>query len=562
MRRLKLGIVARLLYLSISVAWAVYLFFAWQSDPIWIVHHVVFLAAVLLATYAVIFAGSAVAESGLYRKLFIHGRGGSARFAGPAAIFRHKWFFCRKAPIYLGKTHLKYDPWFLTQHVGIDDENHAITIAQPGSGKSTTAIWQNLVANPYPDSIFVLDPKGEHAALTRKHRERLGNVYILDPQGQLKGQGIKSQCYNPLDEIDVDAGDAKDRLADIAEACYVASGQHEHAHFRDMAQTLIAGLCAHVLSWPTFNPDQRNLPAVYDLLLKGRDDPDENDPFDQLLKEMSQNPAAGGAAQDAAFAITSAKDGERGGILTTTLRCLRWSSQDNMRTHLSRSDFSFDVLRKEVCTIYVVLDFADMAANKQGRYMRVLMNLAMRLARSTPMPQGRAAAGRRTLFILDEVGMLGDLRTIEDNYKILRSYRVKLWTLFQEYGTVEKCFENPTAIMSASTRQYFGVSEAKTAKHIEENLGQFVETRPAGTGDGRAYYESTKHLLTAQEVMDTLTQKELSQIVMTAGGTRFELRRIPVYPDRYRKRQAEQSSDSAGGWKQALDILKEGEATK
>lgn len=493
------------------------------------------IAVAVFVIYTALLAVSSIIESSLIRKLFIHGRGGSARFAGPAKSLANNWYFCRKAPIFLGTTLVKHDPWPFRQPIGVDDENHLVTIAQPGSGKSTTAIWQNLVAHPYPDSVFVLDPKGEHTRNTIKARSKLGATYVLDPQGQLADTDIPTMRFNPLGEIDVNAGDAKERLNEIADACYVSTGTaNEHPHFKDICIAMIAGVSAHVLTWPTYPPSTHNLPGVYDLILRGhvrgRAGPEPGEAFERLLDEMELNPAIGEAPMEAARVLRSAGRNEYGSIFTTLIRCLRWISSENMRQHLLSSDFRLSALRTDVSTVYVVLDFDDMAPEKQGRYMRVLMFLAMSVARKTPLPRVRDAAGRRTLFILDEVGMLGSMETIERNYKILRASKVKVWSLFQEWKTVETIFKNPDALMASSTKQFFGISDANTAQLIESYLGKFLDIRKSGTGGGAGKYEQTKQLLDATEITDSLRQKAMVQIVIAGGGEKFELSRVPYYP--------------------------------
>lgn len=425
----------------------------------------------------------------------------------------------------------KYDPTPFRQSIGVDDENHLVTIAQPGAGKSTTAIWPNLIAHPYPDSVFILDPKGEHAQHTSASRSKLGPVFILDPQNQTSG--LPTVCFNPLDEIDITAGDAKERLNELGEAMYVSTGsKSEHPHFKDICIAMIAGLCAHIKSWPAYPTSMQNLPGVYDLIMKGgleKPDPKEAaKAFEALLNEMAMNPAAGEAPMEAVRVLRTAGGSELGSIFTTLIRCIRWVSSKNMREHLQRSDFSLAELRTNVCSVYVVLDFADMAPEKQGRYMRVLMSMAMDRVRKTPLPPARKA--RRTLFILDEVGMLGKMPTIERNYKILRGAHVKLWSFFQEYETVTQTFDNAEALMAASTKQFFGVSDTTTAEKIEKHLGKFLDVRRSGSGSGEGKYEQTKALLSADEISDVLRQKSLSQIVITGGGAKFMLRRVPCYP--------------------------------
>lgn len=493
----------------------------------------------LVALYLLIYGGfllySRITESEWWREQFLESRGGSARFAGAWPLLMHNWMFCEKAPIYLGQTTHKYDPWVFGQHIGVDDDNHVITIAQPGSGKSTTAIWPNLIRYPYPDSTFILDPKGEHTAATFKHREQLGPVYVLDPQNMLKGR-FPTVDFNPLDEIDPYAGDARERFMELASALYVSTdSKNENAHFRESAIALIAGMCAHIKTWPTYPPETHNLSCVYDLLVKGKigpvDGPPDPKAFDNLLAEMEQNPAAGELPVTAVHGyLKRAGQNEGGSMFTTLTRCISWAASDNMRKHMIKSDFRLSELREKVCTVYVVLDYSDMHPDKLGRFMRVLMYQALDASRKTSLPAVREDAGRRTLFILDEVGMLGPMTTTQEAFKILRSSHVKMWCFFQEEQTMRTTFPQADSLMASSTKQFFGISEPNTAKTIETYLGQFMDARMKGDGSGQGHFEQSKAVMTASEITMKLKQKSMAQIVITGGGYRFELKRVPCFP--------------------------------
>lgn len=65
--------------------------------------------------------------------------------------------------------------------VGARDDRHITTIAGSRSGKGRSVIIPNLLM--YPGSMIVIDPKGENATITCRHRaEKLGqNVCVLDP---------------------------------------------------------------------------------------------------------------------------------------------------------------------------------------------------------------------------------------------------------------------------------------------------------------------------------------------------------------------------------------------
>ena len=480
----------------------------------------------LAVFYALMWSFSAVTESDPFREFFRLGRGGSARWGGVLAYWKHSWKRIKwwprgnKAPVFLGRTMHKYDPWPFCRKIGVDDENHLVTIAQSRSGKSTTVIWPNLVKYPYPDSVFVLDPKGEHAIMTSRHRAGRGQrIYVLDPFNVTGGK-VKTHFFNPLAEIDPDSPRAKEDIGEIADACMITAAtsiNEAGEHFRGLATVMIMGFIAHVLT--TQPKEKHTLPEVYKYFMALR----KKEDFERFLSEMDKNEACGNAPHEAAGAYFGAHEKSRGDIFHTMMNALKWISSKGMREHLSRSDFKLEELRTHQASIYVVLDFKAMDPEKQGRYMRVLFNLALHKSYVTPLPADRKRAGRRTLFILDEVAQLGTMPNIQKAYRSHAGADVKLWCFFQEWEALTSTFSNPSAVIGNSTKQFFGCTDPDTAEVIESYLGKYLHERAAGTGEGSGTYESQKSLLDANEIMEVLGQKDPAQIVISGEKTKYKM---------------------------------------
>ncbi|MCK5353582.1 MAG: type IV secretory system conjugative DNA transfer family protein [Methyloprofundus sp.] len=464
---------------------------------------------------------SVVLESDTYRNIIKLGKGGSARWGGFLCYLKHNMIFCRKAPIYLGRTLRKYDPWPLTQSVGLDEENHMVTIAMTRSGKSTTVIWPNLVKYSYPDSIFVLDPKGEHAIMTSRKRDKQGQqVYVLDPFNLTEGK-VTTHSFNPLAEIDIKSSRSKEDIQGISDACIVCSGNTNDTsqHFNELQRSVISGLVAHVMS--TQPEEKHNLPAVYDYFIEiGKGEGG----FENLIAEMRENNACGNLPQEAALAYDNAGNNERGSIFTSTLNSLKWISSEGMRKHLRHSDFTFEELKTNRTSIYVVLDFDAMATEKQGRYMRVLFNLALHQAHVTPLPQARKEKGRRVLFVLDEVAQLGYMATIEKAFKSHAGSDIKLWVFFQNYTSLKDTYPSYQDMLSASSKQFFGCNDAATASAIEGLVGKYLHKRSD-------VHEGQKSLLDATEIGEIIGQGKMLQIVTNTKGDNMLLRRKAYIPN-------------------------------
>lgn len=496
-----------------------------------------------------------------FRAWFVFGRGGSARWAGLASFEKNDVSVSTARAImpferekdergltsphvYLGRTFLQDD--VLPRDVGLKDEGHLLTIGGTAAGKSTTAIGPNLAM--YEGVIIAVDPKGEHASrfigrrqspdyksswdrkacpgvdtagrtAVTKHFQN-SRCFLLDPFKQVKR--YQGHCYNPLDDIDINDPNVRGELSAISDGCAIPEGA-DATHFVESTKIVIEGLLAHVKS--ACAPEQQNLPYVADIL-QGLDpelriaDPQK---LEDLLIEMRTNEAAGGLPMMAANVLDSAGDRERGSILTTCYRSLKWATDPAQRRQLSRSDFRFDEVTAENGNfLSIVLPFEFMKASEQVRWMRVQINLF--IAKIERRQQARKPP---ILFILDEFARLGTLKPIEDGIVTLRSAGVKLWLALQDLGQLKHLYKaNWETFLNASNVQVFGVSDLQTATWISDRLGQAVWRYKEGNGKDRVNRSERRPLMTPDEVMSFLGVDEPNQIVFPRTGYPMRLRRM------------------------------------
>lgn len=82
----------------------------------------------------------------------------------------------------------------------------------------------------YPGPVVCIDPKGENARITARHRASFGPVHVLDPFGVT---GLPSAAFNPLDRIDAHGLDLADDCMTLADALvYDAPGAVGEAHWK------------------------------------------------------------------------------------------------------------------------------------------------------------------------------------------------------------------------------------------------------------------------------------------------------------------------------------------
>jgi type IV secretory pathway TraG/TraD family ATPase VirD4 len=171
----------------------------------------------------------------VYRSLRF-GNGGSSTFAGIGEEWANLW-----TP---GKLFMGYSLYDRHWPVGIKDDRMVTVLGANGAGKDATVIIPNLLG--YTNgSAFVVDIKGQAAAVTARAREEAGQkVYILDPFDMLKNGTAR---LNPLDGLDPNSGTYVEDIYSIVDALVIESGNEHNRFFVESARTVIAGAIDYIV---------------------------------------------------------------------------------------------------------------------------------------------------------------------------------------------------------------------------------------------------------------------------------------------------------------------------
>lgn len=457
-------------------------------------------------------------ERPAFRSWFSFGQGGKARWAGTFSLRKIEVRGNAKG-IFLGRTLFQDTVGRWPVAVPVEDDAHFVTIAATGSGKSVTAIWPTI--KNYDAPAVVLDPKGEHAAFSAKDREY---SIILDPYRKSLSSNPDLEPmlmdYNPLHEIDITDDHARALIQAIGSAC-VMEESGDNIHFAESAKTIIEGVIVHVLT--NYSPEEQTLPKVADMFRGFDSEIGASDPktFDNVIVEMSANNAAGGLAMDAAGLLLSAGDRERGSMLTTCFRSLKWVNDPPMRQHLSSTSLDHKrlVLENIVLsygkeTVFLVLPFEYMDKSSQIRWMRMMVNLLnVHLFRN---PRGE----KKLLLVLDEFFKLGYMPSLEEGIVTARGAGMKYWILIQNISQLQKLYgDNWETFLGSSNVQLFGVSDDATAKWAAAAIGG---ERDRETGQ--------YSLMRPDEVRQFLGKDLPVQIVIPVNGAPMRLERVAYKP--------------------------------
>ena len=362
-------------------------------------------------------------------------------------------------------------------HAG--EEGHVMTIAPTGAGKGTTSIIPNLLT--WPDSVFVIDPKGENILYTvsQRHKLNAGKVFLLDPFGivpdSVAGKVVRAR-FNPLDFIDL--GDAGITQADrLADALIVKEGR-ENIHFTNEARALLRALILHVRTFANYQ-DMRHLGKVNELagdslgLVGDQDAPGEmqkNDSYNGLIARTAMRMAA--------------KAEREGSAVWSTVQANLSQFLDDPRIvrSLRESSFDFLSLTRERISIFAVLPVQYLETF--NRWLRLLVESALdRLYEG--MESGRQPSVT-ALFVLDEFAHLGNLEAIKTAYGVARGAGVKIWAILQSLSQLDDIYGQhgrENLIANSGAIEVFRTFDPRGCAYFSQMSGErYVTVASSNTG--------------------------------------------------------------------------------
>ena len=344
---------------------------------------------------------------------------------------------------------------------------HTAVFAPTGVGKGVSCVIPHLLT--CPDSMVVVDFKGENARLTARARRAMGHrVVLLDPFGVVTKE---PDTFNPLEFIDKDSPVALDECRDLAEALVLRTGQEKEPHWLDSAEVWIAAMVAAVVQYA--EGGDRSLQAVRVLLT----DPQK---MEAIIKLMCQSDAWEGMLARLGHQLTHFKDKELGSTLTSTNRFLRFLDTIAIAESTKASTFDPADLLTGKMTVYLILPPEHMRA--QSALLRMWIGSLLRA-----VVRGGLQEKRKVHFMLDEAASLGHMDALDDAVDKFRGYGVRLQFYYQSLGQLRKCFPDgqEQTLLSNTTQVFFGVNDQQTAEYVSARLGEeTIVIKSGGTSGG------------------------------------------------------------------------------
>ena len=344
-------------------------------------------------------------------------------------------------------------------------DRHLLVFGPTGSGKGRRFLMPNLLMGLEEQSVIVIDPKGEAAAVTAEARRKMGHeVVILNPFNVL---GLGSAGFNPLATLDPSSPTFYDDAAAIGEALIKIEGNEPH--WSESAQGLVVAL----LMWERLrNGEQASLENVRSMLTE----PNEWESVTDADGKVRQRQSAG-------LRITAARMVEKGGYEIESLSArfiedsrelssiqstgdtqTRWLLSRPMRADLAKNGIDFADLKKRPTTVYVILPAERLRTH----------SVWLRLVIVTALRSLYTSGGRRTLMLIDEMAALGHLGPLEDAFGLVRGYNIQIAAILQDLGQLKALYKERWETFMANAGVVFGFApnDLTTADWMSKRSGQ------------------------------------------------------------------------------------------
>ncbi len=469
---------------------------------------------------------------------------GTAHWAGRDEIVQAGLLPTRKnnAGVYVGGWTGKRGRVHYLRHNGPE---HVLAFAPTRSGKGVGLVIPTLLS--WPESVVVLDIKGENYALTSGWRKKHANNVVLkfDPAAP---EG-RSARFNPLDAIRMNTEYQTADVQNLVTMIVDPDGRGLNDHWAKTGHALLVGAVLHV-KYKALNNDNNGKKAtladVLDLLS------DTKTPILAVLKGMQKynhlksgpDPVVAASATD----MLNKAVNERSGVLSTSISFLTLYRDPTVKYNTAESDFTIQDLMNhdKPVSLYLVVSPSD--KDRLKPLLRLIVNQIVRILVSNPMQYENGTAKpqytHRLLLLIDEFPSLGRLEIFQEALAFIAGYGLKAYLIVQDMAQLYSSYGKDESITSnCHIRVAFAPNKPETAEYLSKLTGiqTIVKDSVSTSGQRMApvmsqvshyFVEHQRPLLTPDECMrlpaaikDEATGKiiEPGDMLVFAAGT------APIY---------------------------------
>jgi type IV secretion system protein VirD4 len=344
----------------------------------------------------------------------------------------------------------------------IDYDGNAATliIGPPGSSKSVGIIAPMLLDEPGQRSFVVVDPKGEIAAITSRHRRRVSDVKIINPYGLLVNErpDLRSDKWNPIGEHDPAERTFGDDCTATCGALIKTDSNEHQKHFPDSAREGTTGTTMFTVR------DARTRGAVARLA--------------DVREIMCLEPKALRAAVERMMQLGDydintrlqkflAESNEISGIRSTIETQTAWMSQIMREDMDTAAGVKFRAIRQQPTTIYGILPTEEL--QRKAVWLRMFLSSALRACYQP--------GGVPVTLVIEEGYVLGHHAEIESALSILRGFNSRMTIVFQSLSQIKQLYPHTWGLFGNGAVLSFRPGDIETAEWLSKRAGEV--TRPA-----------------------------------------------------------------------------------
>ena len=389
----------------------------------------------------------------------------------------------------------------------------------------------------WPESVFVLDRKGENYAITAGWRRAQAHNLVLrfdpaEPEGSCSWNALAEIRFGTRYQV----GDAQNVALMVVDDDGKGIGGD---HFRTAAYELLVGLILHALYK---GAAVGQLPGLADCahMLTGvgafaapetqnalADDPD-GDPraLSGLFAEMreAQLDARDAAAREAQLVINgvarrmeSTPARELGSIISTANNALALYRDPIVGENTSRVDFKVADLMDHERTVSLYFITTPRNTDRMRPLARLLLaQIVLGLADRMQYDEAgrsKTAHQHRLLLMLDEFPTLGRIEVFESALAYIGGYGIKAYLIAQDVQQIYKAYTQYEALIAnCHVRIAFAPNNVATAEWLSKMTGQTTVVKEHVTTSGkrfgpvleqvsRSFQEVQRPLMTIDEIL-------------------------------------------------------------
>jgi len=390
------------------------------------------------------------------------------------------------------------------------------------SGKGVSSVMTTLLS--YPNSVIVLDFKGESFQYTSGFRKKFGKVYRWEPTGD------KGHHFNPMMEIrpGEDAFSDANLIADILTTPAEGGGNATSAHFQNGAKDILTSVILHCLCSDWKN---KSLPGCREFLAQGdpADPNNKNYLWDLMINSDHGDEMIHQAVVEAAMAQRNRPQDEGGSMLSTVNNALAVFADPKIKRNSWNSEFyinEFEEMKKAPISLYLTIQYNDVA--RIAPLIRLFITLFSR-----KFTGGETSAGNRkfevpVLFILDEFDKLGRMDELEMNMGIHNGFGIHYFLIFQSLNQLNKIYTKDHSFLAHARNTIIyapGTGETDSAELVSKICGkESISRTNISYSGGKAQVgysnknisaqDQERNLINADEVM----KLPLDQLILLCQG--------------------------------------------